>query len=502
MIDEDRRGDPSAAPRFPDADPTSPTTWLAVRGSVLRVGGFVLGSSLGLVSTMLLIRHLGVEGYGRYLTIISLLGLLLGVGEAGLGRIAVRQWLLEDAPERTLGNVLGMRLVLTAASVLAGAAFAVWTGYGPALLGGVLLGGISLLVTAAADTYGAVLEARLRFGWLVLVELGRQVVTVVAVTALVLAGAGLLPLFAVMIPAGITGLIIVWIGLRGGPGWARPRFEPGEWRRLWRVAGPNAGASILGVASFNLVVILLSIGSTSEQTGLFSAAFRIFAVLSVVVNLAVQSFFPLLVRSTSGERGDFAAGLQNLFDASLVLGAWLALGTWFGAPLAIRVVAGPGFEGAVVPLRILGLATATGVVAVGWNHALLSLGRAKALLVAAAIALTATLAGGAYLMPRAGAAGAALTMLVAGGAHVIALALPLLIPEEGPDLRLARALLVAPAVAVAIAAAWLPVGNDLLRLVLLSVAFLSSAWLVGLVPAELKGMVLGGSWRRWLGRSS
>src|SRR4051812_11818019 len=51
----------------------------ALRGSVIRVGGYGVGVLLGLISAPLLIRHLGIVDFGRYLTVVSVIGLVQGV---------------------------------------------------------------------------------------------------------------------------------------------------------------------------------------------------------------------------------------------------------------------------------------------------------------------------------------------------------------------------------------------------------------------------------------
>src|SRR4051794_17476340 len=48
----------------------------SLRGGALRIGGYGIGLLLGLISAPLLIRHLGVVDFGRYVTVTSIVGLV------------------------------------------------------------------------------------------------------------------------------------------------------------------------------------------------------------------------------------------------------------------------------------------------------------------------------------------------------------------------------------------------------------------------------------------
>src|SRR5205085_1017154 len=81
---------------------------------------------LSLVSAPILIHHLGVEGFGRYTTVIALVA-LIGVGtEAGLNAIALREYSVQEAGVRTqvMRHLLGIRLAVTGLGMLGAVAFA------------------------------------------------------------------------------------------------------------------------------------------------------------------------------------------------------------------------------------------------------------------------------------------------------------------------------------------------------------------------------------------
>ena len=186
-----------------------------------------------------------------------------------------------------------------------------------------------------------------------------------------------------------------------------PAFDFRAWGRLMRLVLPYAAASAVGAVYVSLVVVLTSLVATEQETGYFSAAFRVFSVLAAVPSLLVASAFPILARAARDDRERLRYALQRLWDTSLVIGAGAAVLTVVGAPVAIAVVAGPEYEPSVTALRIMAGALFASFFVAIWGFGLLSIGAYRSLLVANVIALA--VAGGLALAlaPEYGADGAA-----------------------------------------------------------------------------------------------
>src|SRR5271167_534042 len=108
----------------------------ALRGSVLRIGAYILGILLSLISVRVLITHIGVEDFGRYVTVISLVTIVGGFTEGGLNSIVLREFatLPRDHQRQMMRSAIGIRLVLTTAGVVLAVAFAAVAGYGSTLV--------------------------------------------------------------------------------------------------------------------------------------------------------------------------------------------------------------------------------------------------------------------------------------------------------------------------------------------------------------------------------
>ena len=483
-----------SAPLDPASDPASPTGVLdlptaggkVIRGSVLRGGAYAATVALGIISASLLTRHLGVVDFGRYVTVISIVTVAIGMSDVGLSNIGVREYSIREGTDRdlTMKNLLGLRIALTGVAVVISVAFAAAAGYPGVMVGGTLVAAIGFVLTTVQHSLGVPLSAGLRLGWLAGLDVLRQAGLVVAVVVLVLAGAGLLGLLAAPVPMAIV-LVIVTAWLVRGTIPFVPAFDFRTWGRLMRLVLPYAAASAVGAVYVSLVVVLTSLVATQQETGYFSAAFRVFSVLSAVPSLLVASAFPILARAARDDRERLRYALQRLWDTALVIGAGTAVLTAVGAPVAVDVLAGPEYEPSVAVLRIMaGGLFASFFVAI-WGFGLLSIGAYRSLLVANVIALA--VAGGLALLlaPEYGADGAATATLL--GELALAVSLGVLLMWSREDLRVEPRIVPRVLVASALAAAVLLIPGlpDAIDLVLAGVVYLAAVVVLRAVPDEV-----------------
>lgn len=423
-----------------------------IRGSALR--GVSYGSTilLSLISIPLLIRYLGVEDYGRYATVMALVLIVSGLTEAGLSSIGVREYstLEGGARGRFMRALLGIRLSLTFAGSAAAIAFALAAGYSATLVAGVVVGGVGLMIATVASTYGVALASTLRLGWIAVLEVLRQVVTVVGIVVLVLADAPLLAFFVVPIAAYVADLAVLLIITRSDVP-RLPTVDAELWREVLANALPFAAATAIGFIYYRTTILVMSIVSTEEQTGFFSAPFRIVEVLGGVAWLLVNSAFPVLARAARDDTARLRYALQKLFEVALIVGTFLAITTAVAAPFVMEVVAGESFAPSIGVLRIQGASLVATFLIATWAFALLSLRRHAALVKANTGALIVAIGMALLLAPNHGARGAAYATLTAELA--LAAMYAWILMGRGSDLRASPRVLAPLALAVGVALA-------------------------------------------------
>jgi O-antigen/teichoic acid export membrane protein len=359
-----------------------------IRGGALRAGGYVAGLVLGLASAPFLVRHLGNVGFGRYTLVLSIVALVQGLTEGGLGGIGLREYSLRSGAERErlMRNLLGVRIALTLGGIAAAVGFAVVAGYDRTIVLGTAIAGAGLFVGVVQSLVAVPLAVELRFGWATITELVRQAVAVALTLMLIIAGAQLLPFWAVTFGGGSVALIMTATLVRGAMPF-RPAFDLAEWRTLTVGMLPYAAAIALNVAYFRIAIILMSLTSTATQTGYFSVSYRIMEILLPVPGLLVAAVFPVVARAARDDAERLAYVSARMYETALLVGTWLVICVEIGAPFAIKVLAGAGGEPSVGVLRFQAVALLATFVAVACGFVLLSLHRHTELMVANLAAL-------------------------------------------------------------------------------------------------------------------
>jgi O-antigen/teichoic acid export membrane protein len=464
-----------------------------IRGSFFRIGGYGGGVLLGVLSASLMIRHLGVVDWGRYVTVTSLVAIVAGLSEAGLSSIGAREYVTREGAdrERLMRNLLGLRLVVTTVGVLAALVFAAIAGYTSVQVLGTLLAGIALLFAVEQQMYMIPLGSALKIGWVSGLDLARQALTVLAVVALVAGGAGLLPFLAVPLPVSFVVLVFTIILVRGLIPF-RPAFERSQWWHVLKLTVVYSAAAAVASIYVSLTVLIASLLTNGTELGYYGASFRIFSVLTALPLLVVNLAFPIIARAAHRDEERLKYVMQRLFEAAVIFGTWLSVATILGAQFAIDVIAGSGFQPAVPVLQIQGAALLGTFITVTWGTGLLAVHRHRALLLANLVGLATSALVAVLLVPDHGAKGAAIATLAGEGVLALIYTLTLL----GPDRRLRVSAWVVPKVAVATAAALalaLVPGLDGLLLVLAAtgVFFAVLALLRG-IPSELYTAFLEG----------
>jgi lipopolysaccharide exporter len=481
----ERTAEPDTAPDILD---TQAAGGKAIRGGALRGGAFGLVMLFSLLAVPFMVRHLGAVDYGYYITVSSIVFIAVAITDVGLTNLGTREAAALDGHARThfLRHLVGLRIVLTGAG-LAVAVLLTWaTGAPPEIVAGTAIVGFALLLGSMQKAYVIHFNVQLRLGWVSLLTILGSAILNGAFIALVVVGAGLTAFYWANVVAAVPILLFTFVLVRRH-GILRPAFGRSVWYRLVRETLPYAAAAAVGAIYSRIAVVLMSYVSTGEETGIFSAAFRIIEVGGQIPSMIVGSMLPILARAARDDPARLRYALQRIFEVSLILGSGLALTLAVGAPFAIEVIGGAGFGDSVSVLRLLAVTLLLTFVGAGRVFALLTLKRYRDLLLGNVVAVVIVVTGTVVLAPSLGADGAAIAT-VAGGLALNGVSFYLLSrasPELSPRLTVAPRVALAAAAAVGVAIA---LGSSLPSVVLAALAglvFGSIVVVTRAVPPEL-----------------
>jgi len=455
-----------------------------VRGGLLRGIGFGVGTLLAAGTSALLLRHLGVVNFGRYGTVAALLGIVSGIGDAGLTAIGAREVSLVhgEAQARLIRNLVTLRVAITAVGVLVAVVFAI-AAYPSPMVWGTVLGGLGVLLVNTQATMMMPLSVELRLGTVAAFEVGKTALTFVVVLVLVALGSSLVPILGAQIPVGaaILALTPLAVPVRRG---LVPGFDRAVALGLLREALPLAIALTMNVVYFRVLMIMMSLIATSHESGLFATSFQVFAVIFSLPLLVLSSALPLLSVAGRDDEQRLGFGLQRMTEVSLAAAVVFVLVIDAASPWAIPLLGGHDYAHAAPVLQIQAFALIPVFVGQVWQLGLLSLRRQSALTYANAGALVLVLALGGICIPLWSARGAAGAAVAAesGLALFVYLALRRANPQVAPTLGLTPR--VAASAVPAFAVLLLPLPWEA-QLALSLAVFAVAAFLLRAVPHEL-----------------
>ncbi len=492
------REPPLTAP--PDHEPanildTTDAGPAVIRGGMLRFGGYGIGTLATVASGAVVIRHLGLIDTGHYTTVMALITIVATVSDLGLTGIAVREYASGPRSEGRplLRNLLGIRIVIALSGVALAVLFGLLVGYPQVMVIGTAIAGAGMVVLMVQDGCSIPLQVGLRFGWVAGLQLAIQVGVAIEALLLALAGADLLPFFALQLPIVLPALIVTLV-VGGHDSRLLPKIDAREWRRLVGRILPYSAAVVLSVVYFQIAQVLVSVLSSPAQTGYFGVSFRVLAAFTTVPALLVSTALPLLARTAREDKERFSYASRRLAETMMIAGCGVALGVFLGAGFAVRLIAGPGFGPSIDVLRILAFALLATFVISARGYALLSLDRLHAMLVSNGAALVVVAAAGVPLITADGAKGAAIAMVAAE--FTLAFCYEWSLVSERPELRFASGFALRAAAAMVLAGA-VALSLDLSSLasaIVGSAIYIAALLALGIVPDEIRHALMP---RRW-----
>jgi O-antigen/teichoic acid export membrane protein len=471
-----------------------------IRGSAVRAVANVAGIVLGLATATLLLRHLGVAESGRYVTVLSLVGIAVSVVDTGLNVTASSELARRPPTARRelLANVVAQRLVVAPVAMLLVVAFAVVAGYPSQMVAGTALAGTGVFIVAVATALLVPLTVQLRNAGVAFVEFLRQVVTLAGVAVLVAIGARLTPFFAVQIVVGLA-VFAATVVLVGRSGLVRPRFDRDEQHVLLRTALPVAAALALGQVYVRLVILLMSLISSPEQTGYFGGSLRSMEAIISIPGIVAGVALPLLAAAARDDLARLRYAVEGLSKGAVIAGVLVVLVMTRMAEPLMEAIGGPAFRPSGAVLRIQVAALLFIALYQIWSVALVALGRQRQLILTNALGLVGISLFAAALVPSFGAKGGAAASVL-GDALLAGLIYWRLHLVTG-RVMVSAGFLGRVAAAAVIGCLPLLTGlPDIAAAGLAAVLFLGVGWGIGMVPTELREQIdirrlLGGALR-------
>jgi O-antigen/teichoic acid export membrane protein len=312
---------------------------------------------MALVSTVLLTRYLGVDGYGDFTAALIYVGIFVVFFDLGTYTLLVRQLSQQLAPAHELiGKALLLRcgISLAVIAVAAPLPFLFYPGADREQLRfAILIALPAVAFHAVATTIGAIFQARLKLDRLAVAEIVSQLALVSLIIALVAAERSFYAIVAAtVVGAAVNAAVILLLARRLVP--LSLRVDVPYWRRLFLDSLPLGLALVINVIYFRLDALLLSVLKESEDVGLYGLAWRFLETVTPFAYFFVAALFPLLSGAAADGNRDAIRDLSRRAFDVLALGAIFVVAAIAAtSPGVVEFVAGADFDRAATPLRIV-----------------------------------------------------------------------------------------------------------------------------------------------------
>lgn len=462
-----------------------------IRGGALRSGGYLVSTGATAIAFAFLLRHLGVDDFGRFATVIALMAVAVGLTDAGLTVIGQRRYAgaaTVEAQRAVLADLVGVRLALTPLGVGVAVVFSLLAGYSSTMVVGVLVAGAGGVMWTTAQTIALPLTVELKLGRVTIMEVARQLAVVAGIAILVAADAGLSAFFWPYFASGVVTLIVS-VALVSRAHVVGPSTAVRAWLPMLREAGPLALSIAINTFYVRMLIVLASLLIVEHEVGLFATASRVTEVLLGLPVFLFGTAFPLLAHAGTRDEARLAYAMQRIAEVGLLVAGLFIVVLEIGAEPIVRVFGGEEFLGAVPVLRWQALAILGATLTQAWVLGVVAVDAQRALIWVNGVALGTVAVLGFALIPPFEAEGASIAAAL-GEATLAVVTLVALVrarPALRPTLRnLPRVALAAGAAALLVLSP-LP---DAIDAVLGAGVFLAVAWVLDAVPVELASALL------------
>jgi PST family polysaccharide transporter len=322
----------------------------AIRGGVAKVLAQTVSFVLRMGALMILARLLGPTDFGLVGMVTAVTGVLSLFKEFGLSVASVQRENITDPEISTLfwiNLLVGVSLGLIAVAVSP----LVVAFYDEPRLSTITIALASGFVfNAAGVQHSAVLQRRLQFTSLAIIDVASLLISSVVSITLAVRGYGYWALVAWSISTPLCATVMAWLKTRWLPG--RPRFE-GRVLAMLRFGTTVTLNGVVVYIAYNLDKVLLGRFFGAEITGIYGRAFQLITLPTENLNTAVGTVvFPVLARvqhEPERLRTYFLKAYSLVLAVTIPISIVCAL---FASEL-IHILLGPQWKDAVPIFRLL-----------------------------------------------------------------------------------------------------------------------------------------------------
>lgn len=324
--------------------PTRNALFLLIGEMSARLFGFLVAAFLA--------RRLGIAGFGQIGFAMSIMAYGVVVTKFGLLTVGIRESAQErNAVPRLTGNVLSLRLILSAVAVAGMLVFAVLVNKEPSVKWLLVLFALGVVVQTLLLEW--VFTGIERMEHITIARIATSFCYFGLVAALVKGPAGILYVPIALAGATLLGTIVLLVPYMRTFGWPRLRLDRPVCAFLIRSAWPIGIASVVTQFHVNFAIVGLALIRTDYEAGLYTAAHRLVFFLLMLDRVFQAVFLPVISRYVKSNINRLAELTGTALRVILAIGLPFCFGVLLLAQPVVRFVFGPDYAQSAPILQVL-----------------------------------------------------------------------------------------------------------------------------------------------------
>lgn len=361
-------------------------------------GSRVFGSVLALVSLGITTRYLGKYGFGEYSIVFSFLYTFNVLADFGLYSVLSREIskpeIFDDkeAESRVVSDIFSFRLLLLVLFFGLSSVLIWFFPYSTEVKIGVLAGSFHFIFLSLSQVLMGVLQKKLVVYKAALAEMVTRTVHLLLTVLFARLLLGFYWFIFIMVVAGFVNFIlVVFFVNKHSPIYLS--FHKQRIVKIFKESSPLFLALSLNFLYFKFDTIILSLMKSSEDVGIYNAAYKILENIIFFPAAFVGLVIPVLTKSFYGDRKSFNKIFQKSFDLLVIFGLPVSVGGAVLSEQIVSLVGGSNFIQSAVPMRLLMPAIFFIFIGTLYGNILITAGKQKYLIfIYAAVALFSVLA--------------------------------------------------------------------------------------------------------------
>ncbi len=312
---------------------------------------FRLGS--GLMINVMVMRALGVEEFGIYGYVVSLIGLANFGANLGMERLINRDIAQDPArSDRLVATGMAATALLSLVTGAAVIAVAAVIDGRPLIVGASALGAVAMALRALATVPEAAAHANRRMGLSAQGHVVGRIVLVAGTAALLWLRFGVLAVFTAQILDTAVTFGIIWYRYRRHLSSAPLRTGWAELRALVRESTPFGLNLLFGSIYLTSDVLLLAWLRDDTEVGIYRGAVMLITLFPIIANTLTTGLFPRLARCV-GQPEQASEELRFASRVLLAISVPAAVGGMLLAEPLMVFIGGDAFSVSAAPFVVM-----------------------------------------------------------------------------------------------------------------------------------------------------